>query len=209
MAAQFAEVVVPARRHGHATQARVRFGADDVCRVAVEVASTTWEAAAADFVTALAEVGRRLDQDAVLLACNGARRNVRPSGMLVQATRGRRAYGLAPRAPGAPPEQRPETVDIFDAAGWDDIVTVAEQDAWYAAWLGARRRPGPPRRSCHWGRLPPTCTLTGTDVAAAEEPRTPSTVRVRLRQRAVRMGDLALRGRNSEGKQPPRASARR
>ena len=67
----------------------------------------------------------------MLLACNGARRDVYPSAMLLQAAQGRRAYVLsAPRS-----ERRPD-VDIFETAQDLSLVsTVDEQREYFDRWL--------------------------------------------------------------------------
>jgi len=89
-----------------------------------------------DLFEALVEARRGLEQDGLLLACNGCRRDVYPSAMQRQAAHGRRAYVLTmPRTTTKPP-----TVDIFEPVPDDTaVVTVAEQRLAFDQWL-----PSPP-----------------------------------------------------------------
>jgi hypothetical protein len=84
-----------------------------------------------DLFAALTAVRQTLEENGIQIACNGARPNVHGSGMLRDASNGRRAYVLAlPRT-----RNKPEVVDIFDPAPIGSVGTVAEQAAWYQRWL--------------------------------------------------------------------------
>lgn len=83
----------------------------------------------ADLFAALRDARRQLEP-AIYIACNGARRDVYPSAMQRQATKGRRAYVLTlPRTKG-----RPQVVDIFERADGADIATVDDQLEWFKRW---------------------------------------------------------------------------
>lgn len=130
------EVTVPAVRGGQPVTARVRYAAGDVCVVEVgagEGVSVRGEAR--DLFAALAAARRELEAHGVQLACNGARREVYPSGMQRQATQGRRAYVLT-----SPPNaaRLPPTVDIFAVAPESSVLaTVDEQREWFNRWRGS------------------------------------------------------------------------
>ena len=85
-----------------------------------------------DLFDALVAARRILEKQETLLGCNGSRREVFPSSMLRQATKGQRAYVLTmPRT-----SEKPPTVDIFDPApNLTGVVTVDEQKAWFECWL--------------------------------------------------------------------------
>lgn len=125
------EVTVPAVRGGQQVSARVRFrAADAACDVQVSVSEdVSARGQARDLFAALQVARRELEADGVQLACNGARLNVWPSGMLRQAGRGRRGYVLTmPPAPAA----QPSTVDIFESAPESAVLaTVDEQRDWF------------------------------------------------------------------------------
>jgi hypothetical protein len=132
-------VDLPALRDGDKVCASLRFDDGYVCRVEVALGGeVAVSGEAGDLFEALVTVRRQLEQQGVLLGCNGCRRNVYPSPMLRQAGQGRRAYVLTlPRTATKPP-----TVDIFERApDLSTVVTVVEQRKWFERWLAA---PGPP-----------------------------------------------------------------
>lgn len=127
------EVTVPAVRDGRPVIAQVRFVVGEVCVVEVSFGEDmSARGEARDLFAALAVARRRLEAQGVQLACNGARRDVYPSGMLRQAAQGRRAYVLT-----APPTvaRLPPTVDIFAPAPESSVLaTVDEQREWFDQW---------------------------------------------------------------------------
>jgi hypothetical protein len=87
-----------------------------------------------DLFEALATVRRDLERSGARLDCNGSRREVFPSVMLRQSSGGRFAYVLSmPRT-----AERPPAVDILaPAPDGADLVTVAEQQAYFNEWSGS------------------------------------------------------------------------
>jgi hypothetical protein len=123
----------------------VRFAVGDVCVVEVSVGDDIdSRGEGPDLFDALVSARRELEAQDVLIGCNGARRDVFPSAMLRQATRGRRAYVLTvPRT-----ASRPSTVDIFaPAPDMSALATVDEQRAWFDRW----RETGPGKEDRHKG----------------------------------------------------------
>jgi hypothetical protein len=104
------EVTVPVVRGGELVTSRVRFTVGDSCVVEVSVGDDVHARGKGPALFgALVSARRELETHDVLVACNGARRDVCPSAMLRQATGGRRAYVLTvPRTAARPP-----TVDIL------------------------------------------------------------------------------------------------
>jgi hypothetical protein len=121
---------VPAVRGGERANALVRFHAADVCTVEVAFRDVSLRGVGHDLFSALVAVRRDLDTLGWLLACNGSRRDVYPSQMGRQASRGRLAYLLTlPRT-----TRRPEVLDIFDVADERTVSSVDDQRAWFDAW---------------------------------------------------------------------------
>jgi hypothetical protein len=83
---------------------------------------------ATDFFAALQEARRPLEAAGWLLAVQGARRGVWPSGMLREAN-GQSAYVLP-----ADPNVRPDGVMIFDPAPPELVGTVEDQEAAWEEW---------------------------------------------------------------------------
>ena len=75
---------------------------------------------------ALVEVRKQLETEGLLIACNGARRDVYPSGMSLP---GYKAYILEMG------KQATQLVVIFDEAEIATIATVGEQKKYWEAWL--------------------------------------------------------------------------
>lgn len=83
------------------------------------------EAAGEDLFECLLAIRAGLEQDGMLLCCQGARLDVHPSGMSRHSTGGRLAYRLSShRKP-----TREDIVDIFDRADPATVGTVAAQQA--------------------------------------------------------------------------------
>jgi hypothetical protein len=124
------EVTIPAIRGGLSVAVRVRFAAgDEACFVQVSSGEdVNARGEARDLFAALTLARRELEAMGVQLACNGARLDVWPSGMLRQAGYGRRAYVLTM----PPTAARPSTVDIFEPAPESSVLaTVDEQHEWF------------------------------------------------------------------------------
>ncbi|MBT2545074.1 hypothetical protein J7E99_31335 [Streptomyces sp. ISL-44] len=98
----------------------------------IELASpkgARWSATGDDLFEALKIVRLQIEPLGYLLLCNGARIDAHPSGMSREATGGRTLYLLkANRAART-------RVFIFDRANLADVGTVADQWAFYQAWL--------------------------------------------------------------------------
>jgi hypothetical protein len=101
----WSEVTVPATHRGQLAVAFLRFTVGDVCLVEVDLGGELGaRASGSDLFEALVAARRLLEDQGVLLACNGCRRDVFPSPMLRQAAHGRRAYVLIlPRTDASPP----------------------------------------------------------------------------------------------------------
>jgi len=104
----------------------VTITSEPICRVSV--GSAVFEAA--DLFGALVLLRASLEKNGRFIACNGARRDVFPSGMAREMSRGRKAYILKP---GVRPS-REDLVDIFDRADADRIGTVSEQQTQFDRW---------------------------------------------------------------------------
>jgi len=96
----------------------------------------TRAAEASDVFECLCRIRGRLDHEGVRLCCNGARRDVWPSGMGRDMGGGFRAYVLeiGRRASLA------DLVDIFDPAPIQSIATVDEQRRFSEKWLASPKR---------------------------------------------------------------------
>ena len=86
-----------------------------------------------DYFDCLTAVRRTLESEGAILLCQGARRDVWPSGMARSMAAGLKAYVLVNRRPPTPDD----LVDIFDPAEPGDVGTVTEQervrDEWFAS----------------------------------------------------------------------------
>jgi transposase len=79
----------------------------------------------------VAQVGVGTEPLGVRLCCNGSRRDAWSSGMQRDMGQGLVAYLLSlPRS-----KERPPQVDTLGPAPSDEVVSVAEQRAWYESWL--------------------------------------------------------------------------
>ncbi len=83
-----------------------------------------------DLFAALVLFRTKLEKERWLIACNGSRLDVFPSGMAREMSRGRKAYVLKL---GVRPS-REDLVDIFDSAAINNIAKVSEQQAHFEQW---------------------------------------------------------------------------
>lgn len=91
----------------------------------------TWSTVQTDAFECLLAIREQVEPHGVTVCCNGARRNAWASGTMRQMAGGYQVYLLGPTPP-APP---PPGFATFDPAPEEEVVTVEEQRAWYAAWL--------------------------------------------------------------------------
>jgi hypothetical protein len=135
------EITVPAFHGGQSVTVHIRFTAgNEECVVWVSYgADVRVKGEARDLFAALAVARRELETQGVQLACNGARLDVWPSGMLRQTGYGRRAYVLTM----PPTVVQPSTVDIFEPAPESSVLaTVDEQHEWFRRYWGLITRKG-------------------------------------------------------------------
>ncbi|MGA3565239.1 hypothetical protein [Melissospora conviva] len=78
-----------------------------------------------DLFDCLLSLREALEGRGLLLCCQGARRNVSPSGMTRQMSNGRLAYFLRPEVRASDDD----LVDIFAPADCADVASIAEQKA--------------------------------------------------------------------------------
>lgn len=78
-----------------------------------------------DLFDCLLSLREALEGRGLLLCCQGARRNVSPSGMTRQMSNGRLAYLLRPEVRASDDD----LVDIFAPADCADVASIAEQKA--------------------------------------------------------------------------------
>jgi len=84
-----------------------------------------------DVFEALVALRLRLEQDGYLLLCNAARKDAYPSRMSREMGGGRKIYLLKQGMQA----HREDLVDVFAAATYDQVATVAEQRSTYEAWI--------------------------------------------------------------------------
>lgn len=84
-----------------------------------------------DLFGALSKLRLRLEQKGYLLLCNAARKDAYPSRMAREMGGGRNIYLLRPGMQA----RREDLVDIFGEASFDQVGTVAEQNAFYENWI--------------------------------------------------------------------------
>lgn len=90
-----------------------------------------WTATGVDSFRALEALRLQVEPDGIRLCCNGARPEVYPSRMAIAGTDGDVAYRLRR---GRRKSAR-RLVKALDPADCADVVTVAEQRAWYEDWI--------------------------------------------------------------------------
>ena len=106
------------------------------CHLSLQLAGRTFEATESDFFEALCTIRNTLEREGIETLCYGASKNVFPSAMARDMGSGLAAYkntmGLHAR--------RDDMVYIFD--GGDDVepATVAQQRAFFHAWVNSPRR---------------------------------------------------------------------
>jgi hypothetical protein len=82
-----------------------------------------WSAEGADLFETLRALRARLDNDEILLGCNGARANAWASGMQRDMGEGKTVYLCSLDRRGRPPVAR-----TLDPAPLDEVATISEQD---------------------------------------------------------------------------------
>jgi hypothetical protein len=93
----------------------------------------TWEATGHDVFDALMNLRLVAERDNVQICCNGARPNAARSGMLGEAREGYAVYLL--QEPQDPKSGLPPVVETLDPAPASEVVSVAEQRAFFEALL--------------------------------------------------------------------------
>lgn len=85
------------------------------------------------FFEALVQIREKLEQNGILVACNGALKNVYPSPMMLRMGTGRTAYvlHLGHHA------KMSDVVDIFDSNILGEWCSVNKQQAYYQEWLSS------------------------------------------------------------------------
>ena len=106
---------------------------DDVCSLSLSFDGRLLSASADDYFEAFCDIRRLLEAEGILPVCYGASRTAYPSGMCRRMARGTTTYRLTLRQPG----RQADLVSIF--AGGADVqpATVAEQQAFFDAWLAS------------------------------------------------------------------------
>lgn len=84
-----------------------------------------------DYFSCLQELRIALEKADFLILCNGARKDVYPSAMTRQMSRGVYAYKLVFERP----LSEKDIVDIFDKTNKESIATVKEQRAFFEKWF--------------------------------------------------------------------------
>lgn len=84
-----------------------------------------------DVFEALVAMRLRLEQDGYFLLCNAARKDTYPSRMSREMSGGRKVYLFKPGRQAL----REDLVDVFEAATYDQVGTVAEQRSNYEYWI--------------------------------------------------------------------------
>lgn len=90
------------------------------------VGDREYRAQGRDLFDCLAALRRELELENRRICCAGALQDVFPSGMTRQMAGGRKAYRHSPGRPSL----SGDLVDIFEPADCQEVVTVAEQEAW-------------------------------------------------------------------------------
>ena len=105
---------------------------DGQCVVRLLTPEHDLSAASSDYFEALCKVRLQLEVNGLLVATYGGSRNVFPSGMARDMGAGLKAYRLFLGQQG-----RPELVGIFETGPGVEPATVAEQRAFFQAWLSS------------------------------------------------------------------------
>jgi len=88
-------------------------------------------AAEGDYFTSLLQIRRELEPAGIRILCQGARRDVWPSGMAIDMSAGLKAYVLER----GQHDSRPALVDVFDPADDAEVGSIADQEAYRDAWF--------------------------------------------------------------------------
>lgn len=109
---------------------------EDKVRLELRLAGQRYEAVSDDFFSAMASIRAELEREGWRLWNYGSSKNVFPSPMSRSMGGGTKAYRLK----SGEPAKASDLVSIFDSG--PDIIpsTVAEQEAFYQAWLESLRK---------------------------------------------------------------------
>lgn len=91
-------------------------------------------ATASDVFESLVRLRHQLEPSGLMIAVQGARRDTYPSGMQRDMGGGSEVYVLRPGQKGSPDD----AVRTLDDAEVEQLGTVAEQQAFHAAWIGKK-----------------------------------------------------------------------
>jgi len=91
----------------------------------------TYQASGSNFFESFKQIRAELEKENWFALCMGAAKNVYPSGMVLQMSNGLKAYRLELGKQGT----LDDLVDIFEPAMIDEIGTIEEQRAYFAAWI--------------------------------------------------------------------------
>jgi len=87
-----------------------------------------------DLFACMVALRRALERDDRMLLCNGARKDLYPSGMARQMAGGRVGY----RVEIGKLADMEALLDIFDEAPEDAVATIEEQEAYFLAWVSSQ-----------------------------------------------------------------------
>ncbi|WP_409060010.1 hypothetical protein [Streptomyces sp. SYP-A7185] len=102
---------------------------------------TVYESRGANLWECLTEIRNECEPDGVRICCNGARRDCYPSSMAIQMGGG---HKVTIREMGRQVTDMAAVVETFASADLEKVGTVAEQEAYYRAWLKSLPRPDEP-----------------------------------------------------------------
>jgi hypothetical protein len=119
--------LITIEQNGSVGSITITIATGSICKISFQ--SVVYEAT--DLFCALMLLRAKLEESHRLIACNGARRDVFPSGMAREMSCGRKAYILKP---GVRPK-REDLIDIFDRADADVIASVNEQKIYFERWV--------------------------------------------------------------------------
>ena len=114
---------------------KVSYSNDLPCHLELDINSRRkFQSDGEDVFQCLQMIRLDLENQGIKILCNGARKNVSPSGMGRQMSNGQKIYVLNLG------QSATELVDIFDPAEVTEIGTVAEQLDFYKEWVNGFKR---------------------------------------------------------------------